>query len=272
MLRGSCGAAMLLCACAMSAAMASDTAVITVSVICAPSPPTGTITINGGAAYATSRTVTLTLSADDGGGSGVTRMRFSNGGSWSDWEPYAPSKTWMLGLGDGPKTVRVEYADAAGNSSEGLISDDITLDTIPPACEKIVGEIETGEGNTRAALFTVSFSEDVVNFDDPGDMVIHTTGGMTYSGISITGGPTVYTVEVLSLDGDGFLTLAVSTASDVEDLAGNVLASSVTSNPVSVFPGVPVLGLAGMAVLLGLIAIAGVTLRRYILSRVVRQK
>jgi hypothetical protein len=76
--------------------------------------PTGVgISINGGAAYATRPKVTLTLAA-----TGATRMRFSNDGvNWTDWEPYAGSKSWMLSPGSGPKTVYVQFSDAAGNTS-----------------------------------------------------------------------------------------------------------------------------------------------------------
>ena len=244
---------MLLCACAMSAAIADpppDTAVITVSVICDPSPPTGSVSINGAAPWTTRLDATLTLEASDPI-SGVAEMRFSNGTAWSLWEPYATTKSWILAAGsDGVRNVYAQFKDGAGNVA--TITDDITLDTTPPVCEKIV----SGKSDTRAALFTVTFSEDVVNFDAPDDVVVHITGGVTYSGILIAGGPRIYTVEVLDLAGDGSFTLAASTASDVEDLAGSALASSVTSNQVIVSPGgVPVLGLAGMAVLLGLIAI-----------------
>ncbi len=46
-------------------------------------------------------------------------MRFSNDGTnWSEWEPYATSKTWTLSRGRGIKTVYVEFRDEAGNVSD----------------------------------------------------------------------------------------------------------------------------------------------------------
>lgn len=93
-------------------------------------PPTGSITINGGAAATRTTTVTLTLSASDTGG--VTQMQFSNDGvTFSTPEPYATTKSWTLASGDGTKTVRAKFKDAAGNWS-APVSDTIVLDTTPP--------------------------------------------------------------------------------------------------------------------------------------------
>jgi len=92
-------------------------------------PPTGSVTINSGAAYTTSAAVTLDLIALDGG-SGVADMRFSNdNSSWSGWETYTGSKAWNLVGGGGAKTVYVQFRDAAGNGSLGLIADTIVLGT-----------------------------------------------------------------------------------------------------------------------------------------------
>ena len=71
----------------------------------------------------------LTLSAADAGtpASGVSAMRFSNDGTtWGAWEGYAGSKSWSLALGDGTKTVHVEYRDTAGNVSTGSITSAIS--------------------------------------------------------------------------------------------------------------------------------------------------
>ncbi|MEN6582141.1 MAG: hypothetical protein ABFD54_06790 [Armatimonadota bacterium] len=79
--------------------------------------PTGSISINSGAVYTESGSVTLTLSAIDSG-VGVTQMRLQNYGyAWSDWEPFATTKTWTLPTGGGVKEVCVQYMDGAGNIS-----------------------------------------------------------------------------------------------------------------------------------------------------------
>jgi hypothetical protein len=82
--------------------------------------PTGTISINGGASSTSSRSVTLKLSASDSSpASGVSSMRFRNGGTttWSSWSSYSTSKSWTLTAGGGTKTVYVQYRDRARNVS-----------------------------------------------------------------------------------------------------------------------------------------------------------
>jgi hypothetical protein len=90
--------------------------------------PTGTLVINNGALSTTFSGVRLALSGQDGSGT-VAQMRFSSDGSaWSDWEPYADSKSWTLSNGDGLKTVHVQFKDGVGNASPPL-SASIILDT-----------------------------------------------------------------------------------------------------------------------------------------------
>ena len=95
------------------------------------SDPTGTVWINGNAPYATSPSVTLTTPAI-GGGNGVKEVRIRNGlGSWSGWMPHATTQNWTLPVGDGAKTVFVQYRDYANHVSP-IYSDSITLDTAAP--------------------------------------------------------------------------------------------------------------------------------------------
>ncbi len=96
-------------------------------------PPTGTIVINNNRSATNTRSVTLSLTWSDGaGGSGVSRMRFSdNGSTWTAWEPLAAARAYTLPGGDGYKTVRVQYLDKANNRS-ATYSDYIRLDTTPP--------------------------------------------------------------------------------------------------------------------------------------------
>ena len=93
--------------------------------------PTGGIEIAGGAAATGSSLVSLGLTWDDGDGSGVTKMRFSNDGAvWSAWENPAASKAWTLAAGDGYKTVRAQFRDRMGNVSDRH-SDYIKLVALP---------------------------------------------------------------------------------------------------------------------------------------------
>jgi hypothetical protein len=104
-------------------------------------------------------------------------------------------------------------------------------DVTPPTAD-VIAPTTPSPTNADTVIFDVQFSEDVQNFDAEADLTITETGTVAHTGVAITGGPSVYTVEITDVTGDGDLTLAVSTASDVEDLAGHPLDSSVTSAPV----------------------------------------
>lgn len=126
-------------------------------------PPTGTIWINFGAGYTCSRVVTLALNAVDSG-SLVQSMRLSNDGAeWSEWAPYAPAAQWELTAGDGPKTVHVQFRDAAWNVSSGF-SDSIALETAAPS-----GGIQVNGGSDYTSSISVVLS---LSADDSGSGVV----------------------------------------------------------------------------------------------------
>lgn len=105
----------------------SVTATITLDTLA----PTGAVVLANGAAFVPTTSVNLSLRADDAT-SGVTQMRFAHdGNSWSNWEPYATSRSWSLLSGDAAKTIYVCYQDAAGNLS-AVVTARVTLDTTPP--------------------------------------------------------------------------------------------------------------------------------------------
>lgn len=101
--------------------------------------------------------------------------------------------------------------------------------------------------NSDTVSFSVTFSESVQNFDALGDLVVNTTGSVSYSGASITGGPQVYSASITGVDGGGTMSLAVSTGSDVEDLGGTPLGSSVTSSAVTIDNTAPTVSLSSAA-------------------------
>jgi len=101
------------------------------TIILDTTPPSGSIIINGGMQYTNSTSVTLDLSASDAI-SGVAQMRFSNDNTtWSAWQSYSASKTWILTTGDLTKGVFVQYINNAGLLST-VVTDTIILDTTEP--------------------------------------------------------------------------------------------------------------------------------------------
>lgn len=93
--------------------------------------PTGSVLINGDAAMTNSTSVTLGISATDNL-SGVSQMRFSNNNiTWSIWEPFTATKSWIL-LSADPMTIYAQFMDAAGNISD-IYSDTIYLDSDIPS-------------------------------------------------------------------------------------------------------------------------------------------
>lgn len=102
--------------------------------------PAGSIAINAGALSTTSQMVTLTLAATDA--TGVVAYYPSNSSAvptaaQAGWISVTPAtafnfnlSAWLLGTGDGVKTVYVWYKDAANNVS-ATASDTIVLDEIP---------------------------------------------------------------------------------------------------------------------------------------------
>ncbi len=147
--------------------------------------PKGSVKINSDAKYANTPTVTLNLSATDTGGSGLSQMRFSNDNStWSTPETYATTKSWTLPSGDGSKTVRVKYKDAAGNWS-GPYSDTIILNMTSPMTilttslpDAIVGENYSVYLNATGGKTPYTWS--VVNSTLPGVLNLNSaTGAIT---------------------------------------------------------------------------------------------
>ncbi|MBE0418234.1 MAG: hypothetical protein IBX63_10760 [Coriobacteriia bacterium] len=113
------------------------------------------------------------------GVSGAGKMRHSTdgGSTWSAWEPYAATKNLTLPAPDGPKTVRAQFEDAAGNVSVTVIEGSIELQTTVPSGTI---EINAGASYTNSTGVTVLST---VNWSagDPGQMRFSTDGGSTWS-------------------------------------------------------------------------------------------
>jgi len=112
------------------------------------------IAINSGAPGTSSTPVPLSLAAG-AAGSGMGQMCFNNeGGPWSEWVPYAATRTWHLPSGDGTKTVQVKYRDKVGNES-AVASDAIVLDTVAPGAASLTAPaVSTATSKTTSFKLT----------------------------------------------------------------------------------------------------------------------
>jgi len=113
-------------------------------------PPGGLgIMINGGNNFTSDRGVSLSLTA-----TGASQCRFSNdGATWSDWEAFAASRTWMLTQGDGLKTLYFQCKDSLGNTAQPA-SASIRLSTVPPT----ISVVSPVDGAHYTGAFQLAFS------------------------------------------------------------------------------------------------------------------
>jgi hypothetical protein len=124
--------------------------------------------------------------------------------------------------------------DNAGNTAPAAgPSATFTVDNTGPSAT-VITSLTASPTAGSVVDFAVHFSEEVQEFNDIADLVITVTGTVAYGGVTISGGPQDYTVSITGVTGDGTLSLAVSTASDVEDLTQNPFEFSVTSALVTI--------------------------------------
>ena len=172
-------------------------------------PESGSVSINGGAAYTNDTAVTLTLSAADA----VKMMISGNSGfAGAAYEDYATGKSFELSSGDGVKTVYVKFKDAAGNETDGTLSDTITLDTQRPSVS--LGSTAPDPTNLSPIPVTITFSEAVTGFDI-NDISVENGEKSGFTEISEKS----YTVDITP-SGEGEVTVAVTEGSAI-DKAGN---------------------------------------------------
>jgi hypothetical protein len=185
-------------------------------------PPTGTVHISTGAVHTNSTLVPITLSADDGLGSGVASMQFSNDGTtWSGWEPFGTSKTWTVASGDGGKTIFVQFSDVAGNVSIDPIRIDIVLDTTPPTASITLDDPTPTDADV--VHLSVVFSESVGSTFTAEDIVV--TGTLAGTAL-VSGSDPNYTVTVTLSDPDADGTVGINVGTGVNDAAGNACAGA----------------------------------------------
>lgn len=126
-----------------------STSTLTASQLLDVSAPAGSVSVNSGATFTGSSAVTLTLTSSDAG-SGLNGMRLRNaGGTWTNWETVAASRSWTL-TAEGLDTVEVEFRDVVGNVTQ--VSDAITFDATAPT-----GSVTLGDGSGYTAATVVPF-------------------------------------------------------------------------------------------------------------------
>ncbi len=149
--------------------------------------------------------------------------------------------TWASGEMSDGGTVRITatgVTDLAGNPmGTPNYGEDLGIGSKPSADSVVY--TSPNPTNLTSITFNVGFSKVVQNFNNASDLVI-TESGVIHTGVSISAGPAqTYTVTLTGVSGNGTITMAVSTTSDVTDLASNPLLSSVTSSPALVIDQTP---------------------------------
>lgn len=102
----------------------------------------------------------------------------------------------------------------------------------PPVVQSIV-RAETGPTAHQNVFFFVYFDREVIGFDSIDDLNI-IANGVSYSGVEITRSDDAWDVQILNLEGQGDIAIAVRTDSDVRSAVNVPLASSLTSDPIQI--------------------------------------
>jgi hypothetical protein len=105
----------------------------------APAPaaaPSGAITVAASAKYTTTRAVSATLAVTSGT---ATQMCLSEAATCTAWVAAASSASFTLSAGDGVKTVRAWWKNAAGAATTTPATGSITLDTTAPTEGALAG-------------------------------------------------------------------------------------------------------------------------------------
>ncbi len=191
----------------------------------------GSIEINSGSQYSTTSTVALDLFAQNG--NTITEMRISNSGTYADtnWQPYSTSSSWTLTSGTGAKTVYVWFKDDTGTVSPRY-SDSIILDVDPPQVSA-VSPSDADSGVDVDTNVQIQFNEPVNAATlNTSSIRIRRTSGAYFGSTSVSYNSSTR-VATLALSGNldyNNESYTVEVSTDVEDIAGNPLASNFSSS------------------------------------------
>jgi len=135
---------------------------------------------------------------------------------------------------EGNQTITVQHTDKAGNVGTATLN--VVKDVTAPTISSItLGNVTLGDNATKTTTdnvvtFTVTFSENVSNFDAT-DVTLNKTGSINTPDIAVSGSGSSYTVTVggtTAITGDGTLGITVNT-SNIVDCASNALSATMTS-------------------------------------------
>jgi hypothetical protein len=147
-------------------------------------------------------------------------MAFSGDGStYTDWQPFARSATWVFGAGDGLETLWAKVKNGVGLESVPTTAK-VTIDTVQPSATAI----DPTPGASVVGL-RPSFT---VTFDEPMDPATWTDLGLIVQSASGDLAPGSYSYDAAARTGTFVPSLAllpgvtyIVTLGDVRDIAGN---------------------------------------------------
>ena len=198
---------------------------VTDTILLHTEPPSGALLIADGAWATPYPSVTVAITASDG--LGVADMCLANDDEpCGSWEPFVPSRPWVLRLVDGTRTVQAQVRDLAGNTT--VLTDSILLDTTPPETTAAPAGVPGSHGWWRSPV-QVSLT------------AVDATSGVDETRYRTDGGSwLVYTIP-FSLSPDGLHTVDYASV----DLVGNQEVSHSLDVPIDTAPPTTTASLSG---------------------------
>lgn len=147
----------------------------------------------------------------------------------ASWLPYATAPEFELSAGDGLKQVYLRAR--TGSVMSTTTSAYIMLDTVPPTVTVDQAADQADPTDQSPVNFTVVFSEGMIGFDES-----HLVLGGTANPTAVTVTETVpydgstYNVAVSGMQSNGTVTLSIPADTGGQDLAGNELPASTSTD------------------------------------------
>lgn len=203
---------------------------VTINQAAGQSDPTGSSPINFTVLFSEPVTGFATGDVTLSGGAGATTDTVTEIAP-NDGTTYNVAVSGMTGDGLVIASLAAGVAqDSAGNTNALSTSTDnsVLFDTVAPSVTIVQAVAQDDPTDASPINFTVTFSEDVTDFDDPADVTLTGTAGATT--INITGGPKVYNVAVSGMTTSGTVIAAVPAGVAVDLASQPNTASSATGD------------------------------------------